>query len=119
METAEEYLERESVALEDAYFGDCRKRALHVRALLRAAARDAWIGRMRKVSGWGDSTFHGPLIPLRYRGRGRSAPAWTTHYVCVSDGVAYDPLIGSPVPMGRYSMTVFGEEIEVVRDQEP
>ena len=93
--------------------GDCLEHARIIRDHLLAEGREAWIGRLRKTSRLGETTFHGPLTPLRFRGSG--GPTWTTHYVCCCDGKAFDPLIGEPVPLSGYSIAVFGEEIEIER----
>jgi hypothetical protein len=115
---SEEYLRQISAAMADRYSGDCLKHARTIRAQLVAEGHDAWIGRLRKTERCGDTTFHAPLTPLRFRGR--AGPTWTTHYVCCSDGKAYDPLLGVPVPLAGYSVAVFGEEIEIEpEDQSP
>jgi hypothetical protein len=106
-----EYLLELSAAMADRYVGDCLEHARNIREQLIAEGCEAWIGRLRKTEKIGDSTFHGPLIPLRFRGR--SGPTWTTHYVCCAEGAAYDPLAGVPVPLDVYSMRVFGEEITI------
>ena len=113
MSAAEEYLRRVSEEIDDRYFGDCLVRAKEIQALLTAEGREAWIGRLRKTESRGTSTFHAPLIPLRFRGR--SGPAWTTHYVCCADGKAWDPLLGFPVAIDIYSIKVFGDAIEIAR----
>lgn len=108
---SEETLRQISAAMADRYSGDCLKHARTIRAQLVGEGHDAWIGRLRKTETCGNTTFHGPLTPLRFRGRG--GPTWTTHYVCCSDGEAYDPLLGAPVPLAVYSVAVFGEEIDI------
>ena len=109
--TAEEYLRELSAALADRYSGDCLAHARRIQAHLIAEGRNAWIGRFRKTERRGSTTFHAPLMPLRFRGRG--APTWTTHYVCCSGETAYDPLLGAPVPLAIYSVAVFGEEMDI------
>ena len=111
--TAEDCLLELSALIADRYSGDCLEHARGIQARLISEGRDAWIGRLRKTDRRGDSTFHDPLTPLRYRGR--SAPTWTTHYVCCADGKAYDPLFGVPVALEMYPMAVFGEEIAIER----
>ena len=109
--TVEEYLRELSTAIAERYSGDCLAHAREIRDRLLAEGREAWIGRIRKIEIRSGSKFHAPLTPLRYRGR--SAPTWTTHYVCCSDGMAYDPLFGFPIPLDKFSMAVFGEEIAI------
>jgi hypothetical protein len=113
VKTAEEWLRERSAAMNERYTGDCQADAKSIRALLIAEGREAWIGRLRKTEKHGPATFHGPLTPLRFRGRG--GPTWTTHYVCCSESHAFDPLLGVPVPLEGYSLAVFGEEIAIER----
>jgi hypothetical protein len=110
--TADEYLEQVSAAmLPDAYPGDCLAHARAVAELLRAEGKQPWIGMLRKVEQREAGRFHAPLIPRRFSGC--SVPAWTTHYVCCCDGLAYDPLLGRPEPLETYSTAVFGCEIPI------
>jgi hypothetical protein len=103
------YLRETSDAMADAYTGDCLAYARTLAAMLDGA----WLGRIRNVQQVGGQTFHAPLVPLRYLGRG--GPAWTTHYVCVADGLAYDPIAGEPVPLAQYTERVFGQRLTVER----
>ena len=98
--------------LPDKYVGDCLKHARAIAELLRAEGKQPWIGMLRKVEERAAGRFHFPLIPRRFSGH-RSVPAWTTHYVCCCDGLAYDPLLGRPEPLETYSSAVFGCEIPV------
>ena len=75
-------------------------------AQLLAEGRAPWIGRLRDVRPFGDTTFHAPLIPVRY-----PHLAWTTHYVACAEGLAYDPLAEAPIDVAQYALTVFGREI--------
>ena len=111
--TVEERLVELSEAMAGGYVGDCLKHARLLREQLVAEGRDAWIGRLRKREARGQDTFHGPLTPLRYRGRG--APTWTTHYVCCSGETAFDPLLGFPIDISEYALAVFGEPIAIER----
>jgi hypothetical protein len=113
LSAAEDYLRAVSESMSDRYVGDCLVHAREIHALLIAEGRDAWIGRLRKTEQRGATTFHAPLMPLRFRGR--AGATWTTHYVCCSDGEAYDPLLGVPVSLAGYSLAVFGLEIDVER----
>jgi hypothetical protein len=114
-----EYLHAVSKQIDDTYPGDCRKHAEELAKLLRHEGRQPWIGRLRKTTELNGSTLHHPLIALRFRGRGlRAIPAWTTHYVCCCDGLAYDPLLGEPVPIESYSERAFGEQLPMARSPE-
>jgi hypothetical protein len=66
-----------------------------------------WIGRIRDRHG----NYSGPLHAARFTGR--NAPAWTTHYVCCADDIAYDPLAGEPVPVSELAERVFGRPLPV------
>jgi len=111
--SSEEYLQQISTAMVDRYVGDCLEHAQKIRNQLISEGRQPWIGRLRRTRKHGETTFHGPLIPLRFRGR--AGPTWTTHYVCCCDGKAFDPLLAVSVPLAHYSAAVFGEEIDMER----
>ena len=90
---------------------DCLEQARAVAALLAAEGKKPWIGMLREVEERPTGRFHLPLIPRHFRGK--SLPAWTTHYVCCCDGYAYDPLLGRPEPLETYSTTLFGRDIPI------
>ena len=90
---------------------DCLEQAHAVAALLAAEWKKPWIGMLREVEERPAGRFHLPLIPRHFRGK--SLPAWTTHYVCCCDGYAYDPLLGRPEPLETYSTTLFGRDIPI------
>ena len=73
--------------------------------------KNPWIGRVRDVHHFSLGTFHGPLTPIRLAGS--NGTTWTTHYVACEDGYAYDPLVGRPVLLAEYAVTVFGRELTV------
>src|SRR6185436_9303454 len=101
---------RAQAALIDARgFWNCLAAVETLAGLLIEDGRSPWIGRLRKSEARGDSVFHAPLMPLRFHG----AITWTTHYVCVERGIVYDPVALRPLPLGRYSQAVFGEEIPI------
>ena len=88
---------------------DCLKDAREIAARLRAEGKSPWIGRLRKVEETEYGRFNHPLIP-----RVPNVLAFTTHYVCCCDGLAYDPLLDAPEPLETYSRTLFGIEIPIV-----
>lgn len=49
------------------------------------------------------------LFPQIYGGR----VAWGAHQVCCSDDMAYDPIVGSPIDLYKYTREVFGEDIQM------
>jgi hypothetical protein len=93
----------------ESYTLNCLKIANELKALLVAQGRVASLLRLRKRTILDGQLMAGPLIPLRYVGRG--APTWTTHYACCSDGLVYDPLLAAPVPVDNYSLRAFGERL--------
>lgn len=101
------YLEAQSALVRSGGFWNCLAAARELSALLLAAGRSPWVARVRKTVDMGGRVFHAPLIP---RAQGIKA-TWTTHYVSCSDGMAYDPVAGRPVPLEMYGMEVFGEQL--------
>jgi hypothetical protein len=51
----------------------------------------------------------GLLKPIQYGGR----VSWGGHTVCVCEGLAYDPMIGRPLPINEYIRQAFGSDVEV------
>jgi hypothetical protein len=103
------YLEEQNALIRAGKYWNCLTAARELSARLLAAGKSPWIARLRKTEDRGGRTFHAPLIPL---GLGVT-PAWTTHYVCCCDRVAYDALAGRPLPIEMYSLEVFGEQISL------
>jgi hypothetical protein len=106
---AKSYLRAQAPLIEERGFWNCLAAVETLAALLLEEGRSPWIGRLRKSETRGDAVFHAPLMPLRFHG----AITWTTHYVCVERGIVYDPAAARPLPLGRYSKSVFGEEIPI------
>ena len=106
MSSAADYIREAATA--ERYEQDCVAHACRIAELLLAERREPWIGRIRDVQG----NYHGPLIPLRYLGKG--APTWTTHYVACAGREVFDPLAGEPVEVDRYTIEVFGRKLDVV-----
>jgi hypothetical protein len=50
------------------------------------------------------------LIPKPYKGKAR----WSAHQVCCTDGMAFDPMFGEPVPDDEYIKEAFENEDEHV-----
>jgi len=103
------YFRSQAAAIDARGFWNCLAAVETLAGLLIEDGRSPWIGRLRKSEARGDSVFHAPLMPLRFHG----AITWTTHYVCVERGIVYDPVALRPLPLGRYSQAVFGEEIPI------
>ena len=117
MRSAAEYLREQYAAIGERDAGDCVTHACRVAELLQAEGRAPWIGRIRDVSTLGDAVFHGPLIAQRFRGK--SALAWTTHYVACSGRDVYDPLAGVPLDVEEYAGVVFGRVLTVDQHLDP
>ena len=106
------YLRETSALMDNRYPGDCVDHAIRIAERLRADGGSPWIGRIRDLVVAGELTISHPLIPVRFSGIGK--PQWSTHYICCEDRLAYDPLIGEPVPVDELAMRVFGRALEVV-----
>lgn len=92
---------------EKSYAGDCLVHARKLAELLRAGGKEARIAYVRKTEAHPKGTMHHPLMPLRFRG----AVTFTTHYVCVSEGLAWDPIAAEPLPLESYARTIFGDDL--------
>lgn len=110
-EAALRYLREVSASMTAGYPADCVAHAMRLAELLRSDGAHPWIGRIRDLVVEGDRAISRPLIPLRFSGPGK--PQWSTHYVCCSDGLAYDPLAGEPVPVDDLALRVFGAKHDV------
>src|ERR1700737_2642569 len=106
---ATEYLREGFGRMDERYVGICLDHAWAIAARLAEEGRRPTIALLRDVSQHGETRYHGPLIALRYLGRG--SVTWTTHYVCCCDGYAYDPLFREPVPLAGYAVAAFGREL--------
>lgn len=107
VEDSETYLQQQSDLVRSGEYWNCLAAAQELSARLLEEKRHPWIARLRKTEVLGGSSVHSPLIP---RGLG-VALAWTTHYVCCCDGMAYDPVAGRPIELEAYSLEVFGQQI--------
>jgi hypothetical protein len=112
MATASDYLRDTSLRMSDRYVDDCVRHASVVAERLIGENREPWIAIVRWIERSGETRFHGPLIPVRFSGR--NPPTWNTHYVCCCDGEAWDPLIGEPIAIERYTTAVFGSDLPLV-----
>jgi hypothetical protein len=102
-----DYLRERSAQFERELPGDCVTEACIVAVALIADGLGPWIGRIRDRR----ENYSGPLHAARFAGR--NAPAWTTHYVCCAGDIAYDPLIGEPVPVSEFAERLFGRPLPV------
>jgi len=109
--TVLDYLQTTSAAMENGYTADCVFHACTIAELLLAAGHPAWIGRLHPVTMLGEHVFHEPLIPRRFTGK--HARTWNTHYLCCSDGLALDPMLGTPIALDDYAMATFGKPFEI------
>jgi len=49
------------------------------------------------------------FYPRRYSNR----VSWEGHTVCVLNGVVYDPMVGTPVPLDEYARITFSKEVDM------
>ena len=49
------------------------------------------------------------LVPVPYEGR----VTWGAHVVCELDGIVYDPMLESPLPIEDYVQTAFAQLVEI------
>jgi hypothetical protein len=105
------YLREVFATIGDGYRDNCVVHACRLVELLLTDGERPWIGRVRDVTQEGDQVMHGPLIPVRLLGR--RSPTWTTHYVACAGGRVYDPLVGEPIEVERFTAMVFGRELTV------
>ncbi|MCH8004405.1 MAG: hypothetical protein IH934_07300 [Nanoarchaeota archaeon] len=49
------------------------------------------------------------LTPIPYSGR----ISWGCHLVCCADGVAYNPMLGEPLPIEQYCQRAFEEDVDI------
>ncbi|HEX8143782.1 MAG TPA: hypothetical protein VF553_14380 [Pyrinomonadaceae bacterium] len=103
------YFEEQSALVRAGGYWNCLTAARKLSALLLAEGHSPWIARLRKTELVGGQVFHAPLIP-RLQG---VAAAWTTHYICCCDEIAYDPVAGEAIRLEVYSSQVFGMEISL------
>jgi len=104
---AREYLRARSAQLDHELPGDCLEEARKIAEALIADGERPWIGLIRDQRG----NFFGPLHPSRFAGR--NAFTYTTHYVCCAGDMAYDPMIGEPVPVSEVAERLFGRPLPV------
>lgn len=101
------YLEEQGALVRSSGYWNCLVAARNLSALLLAENRNPWIARLRKRETIGEHVFYGPLIAAGI------ARAWTTHYVCCCDEMAYDPVAGKALRLEGYTQKVFGEQISM------
>lgn len=56
---------------------------------------------------------YGEVMAKVYKEKGRS---WGSHIVCVNEGVVYDPILETPLPLEEYLSTVFVGPVETYID---
>jgi hypothetical protein len=102
-----DYLRERSAQLEHELPRECVIEAAAVAEALIADGLQPWIGRVRDRR----ENYSGLLYPWRFEGR--NLAGWTTHYVCCAGDLAFDPLIGEPVPIGEYAARLFRLPLEI------
>lgn len=93
----------------------CTLIALEVAELLLAEGKNPEIRTMAEDISTERYVHPKTLRPLLYEGR----VEWYAHQVCCAEDIAYDPLVGRPVPVQEYSRTVFGEDVTMKTSMTP
>jgi hypothetical protein len=106
--TAAEFLHETSRAMGERYAGDCLVHARRIAELLETEGKSPWIARIHEQFETDKGVFHAPLIPKRF-----PDVTWNTHYVAGAGNEAYDPLVGEPIDVAEYAVTVFGCELTI------
>jgi hypothetical protein len=107
MNALTEYFAAKHNALELKYGDNCLTTAREIAKLLLDQGKQPYIMKLEIVEQRGENRFHGPLMPLRYRG----TVTFTQHYVCCCDDLAFDPIHSQPVNISDYSVAIFGLHI--------
>ena len=91
---------------EDERAVSCTLVALDIAKLLRSEGADPSILSItgREVDATGNIKV---LVPIIYQGRVR----WNKHVICAAEGIAYDPILPSPVKLIDYARLAFNEEV--------
>ena len=105
------YMAEQNRRLAESYPANCVTIARDSAAFLLASGCQPYIVCLYKAEDRGGNRFHYPLIPKKYGGR----ITWTKHYVCGCGSVAYDPILGEPVPIEQYCRRAFGIEFLMER----
>lgn len=109
-----EVWERLHTQLEDGYLDTTHQNLAHCRDIAEeighALLADGGDPRIMLV---GSCKWDGQnpefLVPKPYEGK----ITWLTHYVCVQDGVVYDPMLAHPEPIDTYPSKAFGKEVKL------
>ena len=56
------------------------------------------------------STRTKKIVPVRFRGR----VSWGLHVICVNNLEAWDPVLGSPIPLEDYPARLIGENLPLL-----
>ena len=88
----------------------CVAQAIELYDILTQENKSPYIMQVYEI----DEETLGPkgLLPLAFEGKGIPKPR---HWVCCSDDLAYDPLVGEPIALENYCKTIFGRDYEMQR----
>ena len=110
---------------EKGRIADCHKIANEIYDMLVSEGKFPFLAEF-SIEWQTEKPYEEELVPLRYNreierdkakvekgGEGwkdKMVP-WKTHFFCCCDGLAFDPIMGEPVPIEEYSTRVFGRRL--------
>jgi len=101
-----EFLSRKGMELiENNYDADCLDIAGEIAAVLLEEGAVPQIEKVMEFSEKRDEELK-PFKPSRL-----ANTIWRRHFVCCVENIAYEPLLGKPVPKPEYCRQMFGEDI--------
>lgn len=107
---ANDYINPTSNRLEDCY--------CVAEDIANALLDDGQKSKIFKIMGENPAVSYWPrnqnLVPKVYEGR----VSWGAHFVCISAGLVYDPILSAPEPLDTYAAMAFGIPIELTFEKE-
>lgn len=94
---------------EDGSYFSCSEIARNIESILKSMGKTPTLFIVRGSPVENSPWFTKPLVPKAYDGR----IEWDEHYVCFSEGMAYEPVLGKPVLAADYSNEMFGGDAEI------
>lgn len=106
--TKHEHLQRDYSDGSEKFVDSCTLVALEIADALKA---EGLTPRLLHIQGEAIDT-HGKratLMPTPFEGRVQ----WGSHIICEAEGVVYDPMLQSPLPLEEYLTTAFNQVVEL------